>query len=492
MLEKEKSKIHIPEIPYPIQPPVEEPKRKKLIPSFISGLQDFAAGENYSSIFSYFWPEFISALMLTSFLNICDALWIANLKSTSTYATLNVTTNFIHFMIKVAEGLTIGSVVLCGQHNGLTNYKTAGRVLRDVFWINVLVGSLFAAILFFGAHHIYAMYGVPEKMIVLGTPYLRVQAIRVFFMFIYLSLIGFLRGIKNTKVPMQIFIIGGMIFLFFDYTLIHGAFGFPALRLQGSALASVIQYAMMSLLTFAYLRFNNEIQRYEINFLQGISSWHNIKHIILLSLPTILDKAALAASYIWLGSLITSMGKYAIASFGVIKELERLALIPAVAFAQVITFLVSNAYGIQDWHGIKSNIKKILFLASTMVLTVLALFSFNAHLIIPFFDHKTKFTEFSAGVLPYLSLLAFFDVLQLILSGALRGASNVKTVMTVRLGTIFGLFLPLSYLLSKLPVEDATLKFFLIYGSFYLTNAIMSVIYIYHLRGERWKGKMIG
>ncbi len=491
MVEKEKNKVNSTPIPYSIEIPLEEPRRKKLIPSFIAGLQDFVAGESYSSIFKYFFPEFISALMLTSFLNICDALWIANLESTSTYATLNVTNNFIHFMIKVAEGLTIGSIVLCGQHNGLTNYKTAGRILSDVFWVNIVVGSFFASILFFGAHHIYAWYGVPVKMIALGTPYLKLQALRVFLMFVYLSLVGFLRGIKNAKTPMLIFIAGGALFLCLDYALIHGAWGFPAMQFQGSAVASVVQYAFMSLLTFAYLSLNKDIKKYEISFTKGMSSWHNIKHIMLLSWPTILDKAIFAASYIWLGSLITSMGKYAIASFGVIKDLERLALIPAVAFAQVITFLVSNAYGIQDWQGIKSNIKKILFLASSMVLCILIIFSTYAHHIIPFFDHKIKFTDFSAGLLPYLSLLAFFDVLQLILAGALRGASNVKTVMAVRTGLLMCIFLPLSYMFSRLPIGDPMLKFFLIYSSFYFTNALMSIVYIYRLRGEDWKGKLV-
>ena len=488
MLDKEKN-IQTPEIPYPISTPIPEeiPSKKKLIPSFIAGLQDFTAGESYRQIFGYFVPEFISALLLYSFLNICDAFWIAKLKSTSTYATFNVTSNLIHLMVKVAEGLAIGSVVLCGQHNGLTQYKTAGRVLRDVFWVNIVVGTFFAATLFFGAHYIYVLYGVPEKMIGLGTPYLRVQALRVFFMFVYLALIGFLKGIKNTKVPMNIFMMGAAIFLFFDYSLIGGNFGFPALGFQGSAISSVIQYTCMSVVTALYLMVSPQVQKYEIQLFKGLSSWDNVATIFHLSWPTIIDKSMFALSYISLLSMITSMGKYVIASFGIIKDLERLALVPAMAFAQVITFLVSNAYGIGDWQAIKSNIKKILFLSSVTVCAVLVFFCCYAHMIIPYFDPKTKFTDFSVGILPYISVLAFFDVVQLILSGALRGSSNVRVVMFVRAGTLLGIFFPLSYILSKIAFEDPITKFLAIYGSFYATNAVMSIIYIYHLRGENWK-----
>ncbi len=497
MLDQEKSQIQIPEpippiIPEPMhEPEIKRPLQQKLIPSFVSGLQDFVYGESYKAIFGYFWPEFISALVLISLSNVLDARWIAGLKSTSTYAALNVTYDFIHFMLKLAEGFSIGSVVLCGQYNGVGNYPAAGRAFRDVFWVNVVVGGALASMLFFGAHSIYTLYGLPEKMIIVGTPYLRLQAFRVFLMFIFMALIGFLRSIKNTRVPMQIFLVGGSFFLFFDYALIHGAFGFPELQFKGSAIASVIQYSVMSLLALTYVVWHKETTKYEISLFNGLSDWSRIKRIFSLSWPAIIDKASFAGAYIWLGSMITSMGKYAIASYGTIKIIERFALLPAIAFAQVVTFLVSNAYGKQDWQGIKSSIKKIFLLSSFFVGINLIIFSLYAHRIIPFFDPKGRITEFSAGLFPYLSLLAFFDVLQLVLAGALRGAANVKTVMAVRLIVFSCYFFPVSYALSRMPIKDDTLKFFLIYGSFYLGNAIMSIVYIQRFRGEKWKGSII-
>ncbi len=497
MLDQEKNKIRVPESVPPIapestpEPEIKQPLQKRLIPSFVSGLQDFVYGESYRAIFGYFWPELISALVLFSLSNVLDARWISGLKSTSTYAALNVTYDFIHFMLKLAEGFSIASVVLCGQYNGVGNYKEAGKAFRDVFWVNVIVGGALASTLFFGAHHIYALYGLPEKMIAVGTPYLRLQAFRVFLMFIFMALVGFLRSIKNTRVPMQILFVGGMLFLFFDYSLIFGTFGFPELQFKGSAIASIIQYGVMCVLILTYVMFHKETRKYEISLFSGLNNWSKIKHIFALSWPAIIDKASFAGAYIWLGSMITSMGKYAIASYGTIKIIERFALLPAVAFAQVVTFLVSNAYGRKDWQGIKSSIKKIFLLTSIFVGTNLLIFSLYADRIIPFFDPKGRITEFSAGLFPYLSLLAFFDVLQLILSGALRGAANVKTVMLVRLLVFTCYFFPISYILSGISFQSETLKFFCIYGSFYLGNAIMSIVYIHRFRGEKWKGSIL-
>jgi len=209
----------------------------------------------------------------------------------------------------------------------------------------------------------------------------------------------------------------------------------------------------------------------------------------VLSVPVVLDKCTMAFAYIWLGSRFASMGEIALASFSVVKDLERLALLPAVAFAQVVTFLVSNDYGRRNWSGIKSNIKKIVFMGSSMVFAILIILSLWPHFFVQFFDKQGDFTSMAARVIPILSVLVFFDLLQLILSGAMRGASNVKTVLVTRLIVCFLYFVPCSYLLSKLTIESMVLKFVLIYGSFYIGNGLMSIVYIQRFRGQKWNAE---
>jgi Na+-driven multidrug efflux pump len=176
-----------------------------------------------------------------------------------------------------------------------------------------------------------------------------------------------------------------------------------------------------------------------------------------------------------------------VATFNVIKDMERFALAPAVAFATIVTFLVSNNLGAHDWVGIKSNIKKTVFLASFFVFCVLLIFSVFAESIIGIFDKKGDFTGLASAAFPLLSALVFFDLLQIILASALRGAGNVKTVMLTRLIVIGAFFVPISYWLSGMPIENDLLKFMLIFGSFYIGNGLMSVVYIKRFRSDAWK-----
>ena len=465
--------------------------KKNLLLSYVGGIKDRENGEGYYKIFQYFVPECITAIILYSIPILIDANWVAHLKSTSAYATLGITNTLLHSIIKIAEGVSIGTLVMTGQFNGIGKYKQAGIALVNSFWATIFAGAVVSGILYFGAYHIYILYRLPESMIVLGVPFLRVRALGVFFTFVYFALIGFLRGIKNNQTPMHIFMLGCFVFLFFDYALIFGKWGFPEMGLMGSAVSSVIEYAIMSVLALGYVLFSSSIKNYNISFFSSFVSFQAIKQLFFLSLPVMIDKAALACSYVWLGYCLAPMGTCVLASFSVIKDIERFALLPAIAFAQVITFLVSNDYGKKDWNGIKSTTKKIIFMASIAVFCILFLCSLSPKSIIQFFDFKGEFTDFAGKAFPVISILAFFDVLQLILAGALRGAADVRVVMWTRLALCAGFFAPLAFGFSRMNTENQVMKFVLVYSSLYVCNALMSIVYIWRLRRESWKEKTL-
>jgi len=461
--------------------------KKGLLTSYWAGVTDTENGEKYGRIFRYFLPEFITALVLYSLLYLLDAYWIADLKSTSTYATLGITNTMLHFIVKFAEGISVGTIVLCGRYNGAKRYEDVGKTLVDSFWMTMLSGALISGILYFGAYWIYYLYRVPVDMIALGVPFLRMRAVGIFFMFIYFAFIGFMRGVKNTKTPMKIFICGAVVFLFFDYILIYGKLGFPAMGLQGSAMASVLQFFVMMCLAIGTVFWGAKYQKYRIKLFSVFKSFSKIKDLMRLSWPVMLDKSTVAIAYIWMGAMIAPMGKYALATFAVVKDLERFAILPAAAFAQVVTLLVSNDLGRKNWLGIKTNTKKIVFMGSSMVFSILLVLSLWPQFFVQFFDKKGDFMMLAVGVIPILSVLVFFDLLQLILSGAMRGSSNVKTVMFTRLLVCGGYFMPVSYLISNIEFSSMVLKFALIYGSFYIGSAFMSAIYIKRFRGHAWK-----
>ena len=464
--------------------------KQTLWQSYIAGITDRATGERYITILSFFLPELITAFLSWSILNCIDAYFIGHLASTSAYATHGVSLKVVHMLMKIAEALSIGTLVLAGNYNGLHQPEKVGRAAVTALWVAIFVGASLASMLYFGSYFImHHFLQVPEKIALLGTPFLRLRAIGIFLMFVYFAFIGFLRGIKKPGLFMKFFMLGGVVFVFFDYALVFGKFGLPELQLQGSAVASIIQYATMLCAAIAYVIFDTNNKQYCLHAFKSFDR-RMLPDIWRLSWPVVIDKTVLTVAKLWLVRLIAPMGKMAIAGFNVICDMEQLAFVPALALAQVITFLVSNDYGIRNWMAIKNNTKKVMFLSSVMVLSILLFFSLFPRTIIRLFDRSGVFTHFAALAFPALSTLVIFDVQQIILAGALRGASNVKTVMLTRALVTLFVFVPLSYFFAHAPIANSVIKFILVFGSYYLSNGVMSIIFVYRFRRDAWKHQL--
>jgi multidrug resistance protein, MATE family len=449
------------------------------------------SGDSLSSILYYWLPEMISNTMLISLPPLIDSFIIASLKSTTTYGALGMANNFLHFLIKLAEAIPIASIAIMGRHNGAKDYKKCGQDLGDAFWTTTIIGISLFTVIFFGATSIFQLLGVPAKMALKGAPFLRLRSIGILLTFISLSFFAFMRALKNTKTPMFIYLIGMGVFISFDYMLVLGKFGFAPMGLNGSAIATIIQYLTIISISIGYILLNKDYKQYFTKLFINHFNIHRVKKLVGLSLPIMIDKGSLAASYVMLSRMIAPMGKYAIASYDVIKNLERFAILPAVGFAQIIVFLVSNRLGAKDPDGAKSNIKKVMGLTIIMLIFTLGILCIKSEFLVSIFDPKNKFTFLAAPALIFISLLVIFDFVQLILAGALRGAGDVRTVMKIRFFSCALFFMPMVYLFGHLPIENQVLKFVLIYGSFYFNTGLMGIFFLKRIKTPKWQNKDI-
>lgn len=455
--------------------------------SGIRSLFHMQGGLSYPTILKYFFPEWITALILYFLPYFIDCLFICNLNSTSTYAVSGIIDNFLTMFLKAAEGLPIGIVIVAGYFNGRKEYEKAGQTFVDAFWVVVALGIVLSCALYLSIPYVCAFNNFSSEMIEKGIPYLKIKSMVIFFMFVYFALVGFLRAIKNTFTPMIVFIMGSMVFVTVDYVLIFGKLGFPQMSLLGSATAALTQYVFMCVAMMSYLLFTSKHELYKISLFNHKFSIDRIKKIITTSLPVVIDKVSIAFAYAWLGSCMSHLGQEAGAAFSCIKMMERFAFLPAIACAQIITFLVSNDLGRGDWKSIYANIKKIIVISSCLVGAILIIGSLWPMWFVSFFDKRGDFGSMVAVIFPALSVLILIDLLQLVLSAALRGAGDVKTVMWTRVGVIAGFFIPSTYIISMFSFSHIMYKMLATYAAFLIGNGLMSLVYMYRLSQNNWK-----
>ncbi len=443
-------------------------------------------GETYKKIIYYWLPELISTLLLLTLPKILDSYLIGQLHSRSTFGALGVANNVLDLLTKLSESISVAAITIVGQYNGSKQYSKAGAALGDVFWTTVIAGVIPFCALFFFSTEIYLLMNVPHNMAVIGSPFLKLRAIGVLLTFVYLGFLGFMRGVKNTKTPMIIYIVGICVFLICDYTLVLGKFGFPQMGLVGGAISTIAQYSLMLTLAVIYIVRNPEYRKYFPQVFFTMFSKQGAMRILALSIPIMIDKASLSSSYVYLSRLINPLGKNAIASFIMIKDLQQLAFLPAIAFATVLTFLVSNSLGAKDIDGARNNIRKVMLLSLSGVALLLIVLSFFPRAIMQYFDPRSMFVPMAAAIFPYISVFVVFDLIQVIFASALRGAGDVRAVMWIRFVTCAAFFFPFSTFMSQIPIENEITKYIVIYSSIYITNALMCIGFYIRLRTKNW------
>lgn len=447
-------------------------------------------GESFISILRYWLPEATSITLLVFVPIIFDSYLVANLGSASTYGALGAAMNIIHLIIKYSEALAVASIAIVGRHNGAGEFMACGKQFVNAVWTAIGVGISQFLFFFIFASGIYSYLGVSAKALTVGIPYLKLQAMCIPLTFVFMVLVGFMKGLKNTRVPMYIVVCGIFVFLFFDYALVLGRFGFPQMKLTGSAIATIIRYLFVNLLAIAYIVLNPEYKKFSIIRSLGNVSLKEIGRLLNVCWPIVVDKGALAIAYIWLAKMVSSVGKYGMPAFDIVKNLERIALIPALSFAPILSLLISNSLGAKDYGSLHENVKKVLILALSFVATILLIIFFNAEYFAGLFDPKLKYAHITVPILRVVSIFAIFDTIQITLAGALRGAGDVRTVMWTRVGCFFA-FVPISYALHLLEIDNPALKFGLIYCSLYATTVVMGIRFAARICGQDWISKKV-
>lgn len=446
----------------------------------------FSKGESYRAIIWYWLPELISATILVTLPVLLDNYLIGQLLSRSTYGALSNANTILHLLTKLAESIAVASITVIGSYNGSKEFKKAGAALGDTFWTTILLGFIPFIILFCFSTDIYIWLNVPQNMAVIGSPFLRLRAFGVFLSFLYLAFFGFMRGIKNTKTPMKIYLCGMSVFLLVDYMLVLGKWGMPQLGLMGSAIAHTCEYSLMVILAIIHIVTTPEYKKYFPVVFWRMFNRDGALRIVNMSWPIMLDKASLAVSLIYLQQLLNPLGKNVIAAASLIKDLERLALLPGIAFATVLTFLVSNSVGAHNIPGARANIRKVLLLTIISIISLVLILCIKPSIFMNFFDPRNKFAPFAISVYPVIAWFIVLDFVQLIFAAALRGAGDVLFVMITRVCCCVLFFWPISSWFASFQLANHSTQFILTYSSIYLTTGLMGIIFFLRLRSNRW------
>lgn len=161
---------------------------------------------------------------------------------------------------------------------------------------------------------------------------------------IFYALYGFLAAINRT-IPIMIATIGiNVLNIIFNYILIFGKFGCPALGIEGAAIGTVLSHILGTIYLTAYVLLSKDLRQYNCFIIKGFNP-QVIKGLLQVGLPIAGQLVIVFLIYIYYETLIASIGTVYLAATHIVFTVFILKRAIIGGFAEGGSILVGNNLG---------------------------------------------------------------------------------------------------------------------------------------------------
>lgn len=293
---------------------------------------------------------------------------------------------------------------------------------------------------------LFPYLGQSEEIVRLSIPYYLILVASIFPFQYFLIFKQYAEGLGNTKIAMFITIFSNLVNIGFNYILIYGKFGFPALGLTGAGIATLISRVIMPFLFYiAYKKMKLfEPERY---FKEKVTiTVKSIKRLFNTGIP-IGAQSIVEVLTFSLGSIMMGwIGEKELAAQQIALSLTSFTFMAVSGLAAATTIKVSQYNGMNDKKNIVNTVKASLVLVIFFMVGSVTAFISLRYQIPKWFVPDPEVIQITASLMVIAGLFQIFDGLQVITLGALRGLEDVKKPMVFLIIAYFPIALPISYL----------------------------------------------
>jgi putative MATE family efflux protein len=161
---------------------------------------------------------------------------------------------------------------------------------------------------------------------------------------VFYGLYGFLAAI-NLTIPIMIATIGlNVLNIGFNYILIFGKFGCPALGIKGAALGTVLAQGLGTIYLVAYVMISKNLRQYKCFFIKGFNP-KVLKTLIKAGTPITGQLVVVFVIYLYYETLIANLGTVYLAATHIVFTVFLLKRCIVGGFAEGGSILVGNNLG---------------------------------------------------------------------------------------------------------------------------------------------------
>jgi len=311
--------------------------------------------------------------------------------------------------------------------------------------------------------------------------FLKIRILGLPFLYLFQMGNAFLVASLNSRYLMIAFICEALVNILFDYFLIFGHAGFPAMGFNGAAIASIIAEGTGMLVVCGVLIITGLKSKYGL--LQNLKYNKIIsKQILKVSLPLVAQYVISVTTWLIFFLLLEGKGTNAKAISNVMRNVFGIAGVFIWAFASTCNTMVSNLMGQKREGEIIYAITKITYWSIGFCTVPVLILNIYPEVFFSLFGQSESFIEEGISVIRMVSLgMIFMSIANIWLNGV---TGTGKTQMNLKI-EIVAITLYMAYTFYFMKVNYISLAMGWS-NEFVYWTAIFTMSFLY-LRSGKWK-----
>jgi putative MATE family efflux protein len=391
-------------------------------------------------------PAIIAFIFHTTF-NFVDRLFVSRLGPVELGA-LGMAFTVQSILITIGSGTGIGASSLIARFIGAGKEEQANNAAEHSLLI-ILALALITTI--FGprlTRPLFLLLGASGQMLPYILSYINIILYGSFFQFFSMIGNGILRGEGNTVTPMQVMVVGTLVNIALDPLLIFGIGPFPALGVQGAALATVIGRAVSCIVLATSLFgkrnlvvLNMQAFRYQGGIIGGIFA---------VGGPTIVGQLSNSLGLSLLFILLRPYGDMAKSAFTLGFTYQQVATLPIIGIAQGTLTMTGQNFGAGRIGRVKSIVGKSLLVCMGVMCAFALIMILGRGALVRVFSDVGEVIRIGKTMLTIFALGFPFLAARFILASFFQGLGKGFAAFVINFSYILIFAMPLALLLSRL------------------------------------------
>ncbi|BES66524.1 MATE family efflux transporter [Gottschalkiaceae bacterium SANA] len=244
-------------------------------------MKDLRQGSIKNHIVSLAIPTVGGGLAFTLF-NLTDTYFVGKL-GTQALAAMGFTFPIILISSAVSMGITTGTMSVLSRAAGRQDKKKMKRIATDGLFLSIVLVLFFSILGLSTMDQLFPLLGADQFTLPLVKDYMSVWYAGILVVLMPPMSDSAMRAIGDTMRPFIVMLVCAGLNVILDPIMIFGWFGFPAMGIQGAAVATVISRFFGMLTTLYFLGFHHkliDLSRPKLS--QLMTSW---KEILQIGLP---------------------------------------------------------------------------------------------------------------------------------------------------------------------------------------------------------------